>query len=159
MRKDLLRYRLLIAIKQKNAPKIIAHTQKWLREFPKDIEPVLVLQKSSLPLNPQILSLKKEAFKIVWNRLEAHLKRFPNSAPSLNAIAWLGANTGQNIDKSITYARRAYKLEKNTAYLDTLAQCLYSAGQLDEAIELLKVCVKLEPNTYYFSQKLALWAN
>ena len=71
----------------------------------------------------------------------------------------MGASCFKNLSESTEYARRAYRHSGQTAHLDTLAQCLYATGEVSKAVELLQECVKLEPNTSYFAQKLANWKN
>ena len=70
-----------------------------------------------------------------------------------------GSKLFQKVPEATEYARRAYRQSGQTAHLDTLAQCLYANGDITKAVELLKECVKLEPNTSYFAQKLANWIN
>ena len=156
LRTDLLRHRLLHAIQDNDFPLAQTTVKKWLMEFKDDIEPVIILQKfcSDKPAYNKLLT---EAFEKPWTILYQHVQAHPDAVSQLNMLAWMGASCNRKINEALRYAKHAYKIQPQPAYLDTLAQCLYVAGHKKQATTFLKQCIMLDPTNFYYTNKLALW--
>ncbi len=74
------------------------------------------------------------------------LKIKPESAESLNNLAYLLAEQNRKIDEATAMAELAVKLEPNNAsYLDTLGWLAYRAGDKERALTLLLKSAQLAP--------------
>ena len=80
----------------------------------------------------------------------------PNFASACNALAWLYAETGQNIDEALTLATRAVKLKPTASHWDTLAYTLYKVQRYKEAADAITQAIDLQPDDpdYVARQKL-----
>ena len=77
---------------------------------------------------------------------EAALTLKPNFASACNALAWLYAEGGKNIDEAITLATRAVKLKPIASHWDTLAYALYKTRRYEEATDAIAKALDLQPN-------------
>ena len=94
-------------------------------------------------------------FNQTYETLEKVVERFPSSARYLNDLAWLCARCDRKLDKALSYAQRAVKLEpQKPAYLDTLAEVHFRRGENDEAAKLARQCLELDPDNEHFQQQL-----
>ncbi len=63
-----------------------------------------------------------------------------------NQWAWLVSNTEGDFKKAVRYSRRSLDFNPDQAScLDTLGRCLFSAGQVEEAAEVQRRAVELQP--------------
>lgn len=101
---------------------------KKLIENPGDEELLLALAQISLE--------KKEVRKAI-GIYEGILNRNPNQHIALNNLAWILVTEKDFLDpkRALLLAKRAVELEKNPAYLDTLAEAYLLVGDIDKAIE------------------------
>ncbi|MBQ2593580.1 MAG: tetratricopeptide repeat protein [Candidatus Riflebacteria bacterium] len=77
---------------------------------------------------------------------EEAIKLRPDSAETLNNLAYLYTELNINNEKSLTMAKKANKLEPNNAsYLDTLGWAYYRNGDLDNALIYLQKANTLVP--------------
>ena len=70
----------------------------------------------------------------------------PNFALVCNALAWLYAESGKNVDEAIILATRAVKLKPTASHWDTLAYAFYRARMYKEAAEAIAKTLDLQPN-------------
>lgn len=76
-------------------------------------------------------------------------------ATSCNQLAWLLAKTKQSPAEAIRLSQRSLELAPDYwVYLDTLARCYFSDGQLDLAITTQQQAVKLEPSQRSLKRQL-----
>ncbi|MEK6709309.1 MAG: tetratricopeptide repeat protein [Nitrospinota bacterium] len=95
---------------------------------------------------------KSEESKEVFRRV---IEVDPNSAPSLNRLAWFHAIEEKNIERGIELSRRSLELQPDTpAFLDTLAELFYRNGQALEAVSYIQRAIRLDPNNRYFRLQL-----
>lgn len=95
-------------------------------------------------------------------RIDAMRRKFeediwdsPGEAGPFNQWAWLVANTEGDFEKAVRYSRRSLQISPDTAgYLDTLGRCLFSAGRLEEALEVQRRAVELEPRMQVLRRQL-----
>jgi tetratricopeptide (TPR) repeat protein len=101
---------------------------------------------------------KKDADQIYRDVLaaqEALLKDYPKSPLALNQLAWTAACCKRDLDKGLTWARRAVALSpKTAAYHDTLAEVLFQSGKKAEAVLSIKKALSIMPNRVYFKNQL-----
>ncbi|MBR4329330.1 MAG: tetratricopeptide repeat protein [Candidatus Riflebacteria bacterium] len=77
---------------------------------------------------------------------EEAIKLRPDSAETLNNLAYLYTELNINNEKSLTMAKKANKIEPNNAsYLDTLGWAYYRNGDLDNALLYLQKANSLVP--------------
>ena len=63
----------------------------------------------------------------------------PANSLALNALSYLYAEIGENLDHALSLVRKALELEpSNGAYLDTLGWIYFKKGDLDNAIRYLE---------------------
>lgn len=80
-------------------------------------------------------------------RYKRALELAPDSALALNALGWLYADTGIELEEALKLTRRAVELApKEAAIVDSLGWTLYKLGRFDEAIRTLTRAVELDPN-------------
>jgi tetratricopeptide (TPR) repeat protein len=100
---------------------------------------------------------KAEADKLYRTAQAKHetvLKEFPDSPLMFNQAAWLAACCRRDAENAVKWAKRATELApKTSAYLDTLAEALFQAGQKDEALAAIKRAIELEPKRRYYKEQ------
>lgn len=80
----------------------------------------------------------------------------PNAGASvMNGLAWYTCTNDVFLDEAMTAARRAVELEPRSAeILDTLAECHFRRGEVEEAMEAIQRALGLSPGDPYLeSQK------
>ena len=97
----------------------------------------------------------QEIFEKVYQVNQKLLDDFPNSAYYHNEIAWLCARLGRRMDDAFVHAKKAVELQPDYPNsIDTLAEVYYRQGNREKAIELVKRCIELDPNTKHFHEQL-----
>ena len=95
--------------------------------------------------------------------LKAHQKvceRWPKAAQYHNSLAWLCARCGRELDTALAHATRAVELDgDNAAFLDTLAETHWRRGDNEKALQLMRRCVELEPESAGFRENLKRFAS
>lgn len=98
---------------------------------------------ASLPLVLEMANRKDEAKAMARRAL---LQR-PDAADAMNNLAFLLAETGDNLDDALKLARQAVSKEPNNpAYLDTLGYIYLKRDKNDEAIEIFNRLIRSYPN-------------
>lgn len=110
-------------------------TQK-LSESPKDEELLLALAQ---------ISLEKKDVQRAKGIYEKILNVNPNQHVALNNLAWILVTEKDFLDpqRALSLAKRAVELQKNPAYLDTLAEAYLLEGNLEKALELELEAIEL----------------
>ncbi len=86
---------------------------------------------------------------------EDTLIRYPHSANNRNNYAWLLACANRRKDSSLRHAEMALKLRPDQAtYIDTLAECRFARGEFEQAIEVIRKAIALEPDRRYYRDQL-----
>ena len=81
----------------------------------------------------------------------------PDNVIALNNLAFLNAETNQNLDQAMTYAERAKKrLPGNANVADTLGYIYYRKGLTQDAIRELQSAVESEPKNASYHLHLAM---
>ena len=81
----------------------------------------------------------------------------PNNVVALNNLAFLNADSGQNLDQAMTYAERAKKrLPTNPNVADTLGYVYFRKNLTDDAIRELEAAVGRDPNNASYRLHLAM---
>lgn len=98
--------------------------------------------------------LRRDYERLVWENADE-----PNPAEAsepFNHWAWLVGNTEGDFDKAVRYSQRSLEILPETGgFLDTLGRCLFSAGQIEEAIETQRRAIELEPGMKVMRRQLA----
>jgi hypothetical protein len=80
---------------------------------------------------------------------------YPQSAFAHNSVAWLAACCRRDLDDALAHARTATELEpRNAGYRDTLAEVHFQRGDTAKALDLMRECVRAEPQKAYFAKQL-----
>ncbi|MEO0529059.1 MAG: hypothetical protein AAF266_00640 [Planctomycetota bacterium] len=96
----------------------------------------------------RIAAMRRDFESDIWNS--------PTEADPFNQWAWLVSNTEGDFEKAVRYSRRSLQIAPDTAgYLDTLGRCLFSAGRIEEAVEVQRRAVELEPRLQVLARQLA----
>ena len=86
-------------------------------------------------------------YRPAFDHFEAIRKRYPDSAPANNLVAWLCGTVKRDLDHALTCARKGVELEpRNTAILDTLSEVHFARGEYDAALAINKQCREMEPH-------------
>jgi Flp pilus assembly protein TadD len=81
----------------------------------------------------------------------------PDNAVALNNLAFLNAETNQNLDQAMTYAERAKKRYPNNPNVsDTLGYVYYRKNLTEDAIRELQAAVNGDPKNSSFRLHLAM---
>jgi len=104
---------------------------------------------------------KEEADELVAHALSRQrdiLERLPNSADRLGSFARLCARTGRELAEGEACARKAITVIPWAVYRHaTLALVLYRKGDVEEALELARECVRRVPGHRPFVYQLGRW--
>ncbi|MGD0596241.1 MAG: tetratricopeptide repeat protein [Sedimentisphaerales bacterium] len=74
---------------------------------------------------------------------ESLLAKMPNNTSIMNNIAYILADSNQNLDKALEYARRAHEMQPDDPeYLDTYAVVLYKKGKYSEAVQSERAAIQ-----------------
>ncbi|HPC35901.1 MAG TPA: tetratricopeptide repeat protein [Candidatus Marinimicrobia bacterium] len=94
----------------------------------------------------------------VLTTYESALRRLPQSTSMMNAYAWyiFQNEIAEQYSRGIQIARQAVELEPSADYIwDTLAQLLFAAGQVDEAVQAMQKASELNPQEKSYRELLA----
>src|SRR5207302_6786759 len=101
---------------------------------------------------------KSEADALFQGTFDLYRKRceeYPNAATLHNGLAWLAVECHREPGAALEHAEKAVALSpKTTAYLDTLAEVMFSRGDPKQAAELMQQCVDLEPKVQRHRKQL-----
>lgn len=83
------------------------------------------------------------------------LSRYPSSANHRNNFAWLLACARRRLDSVLRHAEMAVRLRPaEPTYMDTLAECHFTRGDLKQAVAWIDRALAIEPDrAYYRNQK------
>ncbi|TWT96868.1 Tetratricopeptide repeat protein [Botrimarina colliarenosi] len=122
---------------------------------PRDAD-VLIAMHRVQDAPPEFVEKAKQLIDARRRDYERDVWEDPDEADGYNQWAWLVSNTYGDFDKAVRYSRRSLEIEPETAgYLDTLGRCLFSAGRVEEAIEVQRRAVELEPRMLVLQRQLA----
>ena len=104
-------------------------------------------------------------FRIQVIQAEEHLARAASRmdkasagsdlAEACNQLAWLLGKCEMNPEEAISLSLRSLELKPDDpAYMDTLARCYFTAGQLENAVRIQRRVVKLEPHERQLTAQL-----
>ncbi|TFH14936.1 MAG: hypothetical protein E4H02_08885 [Lentisphaerales bacterium] len=146
-------YRVLAELESGNIDLATARMHDYQRMFPGDIELAIMLRPRLEALGQQPIA--NELFDTTFAFLDALCRKYPNMGHIRNATAWLTARCRRRLDDGLTHAQRAVQLEpRSAAFIDTLAEVLFQLRKNDEALELMRKFVELEPDEPYFRRQL-----
>ena len=96
-----------------------------------------------------------ELFAHRFKALKAVCDRYPSAAEYHNALAWLAARCGRELDAAVEHATKAHTLKPDSsAVLDTLAEAHFRRGDKARAVERIKQAVALDPKSEYLQTQL-----
>ena len=117
----------------------------------RDRNPVAALTASGMILETQ--GKKEDARR----RYERALAADPSAAVAANNLAWMQAESGENLDVALQLAQTAYsKLPENADVSDTLGFVYYKKGLYPQAVKMLRASVEKEPTQPLFHYHLGL---
>ncbi|HEU4333784.1 MAG TPA: DUF1028 domain-containing protein [Candidatus Eisenbacteria bacterium] len=92
----------------------------------------------------------------VGDAIRRAVARGEKDPQNLNSLAWVCATNDMFLPEAVAAAERAVSLEpKDTSILDTLAECYFRAGRVDQAVEAAGRAVALAPDDNYLKGQLA----
>jgi len=80
-------------------------------------------------------------------RLEAIVQKDPGHAGARNDLAWMLAQSNQDLDRALVLAEAAYRIDPSPEIGDTLAFVNLQKGQTDRAIELFEKALAKRPES------------
>jgi Flp pilus assembly protein TadD len=88
--------------------------------------------------------------------LRESVKLQPDMPVLMNNLAWHLAEVGANLDEAQALAQHAVQIDpSNSAFSDTLGVVYLKAGKSDNALQVLQVLVRKEPNSPTYRVHLA----
>lgn len=100
--------------------------------------------------------VSEEAELVSSTTRQSRLESEMSIATDCNQLAWLLAGTGRKPREAIALSERSLTLnEDSPIYLDTLARCHFSAGNIDKAIQLQSRALALMPYERQMQRQLA----
>ena len=104
--------------------------EKILKIEPDNADIMYLLGSLYLDINQE-----KRAIELLKKSIEIN----PEQDGSLNSLAYVYAEKGQNLDEALDLATKALKVDPdNGAYLDTLGWIYFQNGKYDQAVDVLK---------------------
>lgn len=116
--------------------KALTHIDQCLENTPQNTMPWLEYsnRKANILMQAYVKTADANYLKQALAQLETNLKLRPNDETIMNNIAYLMADNDIELDKAVSYARRAYqKLPGNPVFLDTYAYALCKTGDYAQA--------------------------
>lgn len=128
-------------------------------DYSKAVEYLDKCLKATAPDQPQWLGYtmrKAEVFILAFSKTadnkylkdamgtyESLLAKMPNNTSILNNVAYILADSNQDLDKALEYAKRANEIQPdNPEYLDTYALALYKKGKYSEAVQFGRAAIQ-----------------
>ncbi|MEN6306656.1 MAG: tetratricopeptide repeat protein [Anaerohalosphaeraceae bacterium] len=121
--------------------KALTHIDQCLENVPQNSQQWLEFsnRKANILMQAYIKTADKNYLKQSIDQLETNLKLRQNDETMMNNLAYLLVDNDLEIDKALTYARRAHqKLPGNPIFLDTYAYALCKAGQYAQAEQYMR---------------------
>ncbi len=104
--------------------------------------------------NRQFAAAQEETRRVV-DVMNAQLRDHPDDPEVLNSVAWTLATYDIAKERAIELAKRAAKLAPgDRRIMDTLAECHYQLGQIDQAVIIASDLVVKEPGNEYYRKQL-----
>jgi tetratricopeptide (TPR) repeat protein len=129
-----------------------------------EYEAALVQQPKSALLETVVADLYSNIGKLdlAKRHYQTALAIDPNYGPAAGNLAWLEAQSGENLDVALSLAQQAKQALPDPAPItDTLAWIQYKKGVYASAVPLFEECVKKAPSSpvYHYHLGLALLAS
>lgn len=124
-----------------------------LRLHAVDVEPMVQCYPMLVAAGQE--KLAKEVFSQFEAALKKQIEAWPKDAITLNNLAWMYAKSDVKLDEALVLSKKAVELVPDSAtYRDTLAEVYFHLGQIDEAIDTMRGCVKLDPREQGYRKNL-----
>lgn len=141
---DSAAHRLYFALQDQEPAKANDFLSQWANEIPDS----LLLRRIT-----SSLAIENGDYQKAINDMEFIVEQNPEDALSLNNLAWLYQQKGD--DRALQLAERAYSLAPEQAdVIDTYAWVLSENGQVEESIPLFEKALSLDPNNKAISDNL-----
>lgn len=88
--------------------------------------------------------------------LEKALTLDPSHVGANNDLAWLLASSGQDLDRALSLAQRAVRVERSADTLDTLGYVHLSKGEAAEAVSVLDKALEARPDSQSIEYRLGI---
>ena len=143
------------------APERVAHLYFLLEKY----EEVIVILGQVLEADPNHVEANYwmgSAYQALerFERAESYLRKTislsPDHAKAHNALGYLLAEHGMNLDEAVTLIRKALKKSPaNGAYLDSLGWAYFKQGKINDALKQLEKAVLYMPDSVEIQDHLA----
>ncbi len=128
-KKQLLLFKIELAIASKDLALAIASTNEGLQMLPNDVD-FLYAHSIIASLNNQLVVAEKDLKKIISFQ--------PNNHTALNALGYILANHTNRKQEALKYLQQALQLSPNDpVYMDSMGWLLYRMGKITDSLELL----------------------
>ncbi|MFO0942462.1 MAG: hypothetical protein U0930_17125 [Pirellulales bacterium] len=118
-----------------------------------DVEPMVQCYPMLMKAGQETLA--QEFFAQFESALMKQIATWPNDAMTLNNLAWMYAKCDVKLDEALVLSKKAVDLVPSSAtYRDTLAEIYFHHGNVDEAIETMRGCVKIDPREQGYRKNL-----
>ena len=93
-----------------------------------------------------LVEIHDKAFDRLWRNLELRIEQYPDCDNTRNAAAWLASRANRQLDKAEEYLKPALaNYPRQSAYLDTMAEVHFAAGDRATAVEFSTRSMEGEP--------------
>ena len=135
-KKQLLLFKIELAIASKDLALAIASTNEGLKMLPNDVD-FLYAHSIIASLNNQLVVAEKDLKKIISFQ--------PNNHTALNALGYILANHTNRKQEALKYLQQALQLSPNDpVYMDSMGWLLYRMGKINDSLELLYKAYQIE---------------
>lgn len=101
----------------------------------------------------------EQLFSRYQTAMKSHLETWPDDAMTANNLAWMYCQCDLHLDQALSLAQQAVRLAPSSAvYLDTLAETQFRLGQINQAIQSMRGCVRLSPREPHYRDNLARYS-
>ena len=152
------------AQKEKLARAIVCIAQDDMAGFQHQVAVARQLQSQDIEMVCQCYPLLQKAGKAAIAEdlfatyeadMQQQLEQWPNDATALNNLAWMYSQCDVKLDEALELSHRTMELAPRSAvFMDTLAEIQFRSGAVDEALDTMRQCVRLDPRELHYRENL-----
>jgi hypothetical protein len=94
------------------------------------------------------------------SELRAQIAAWPQDSTALNNLAWMFSQCNYRLEEALELAKQGVALAPSSpVFLDTLAEVEYRLGQVENALDSMRACVRLDPRDTHYRENLVRFRN
>lgn len=150
---DIARWKLEQACEQHEPVAAQKHLQRLLRLNSLDIDTAERLFPKMKEAGMQ--EIVDTSLAQILDHGHEHLRKFPLDAMMFNNLAWVAAINQTQLEDAKQWSERAvFLVPDSVIYRDTLAEVLFRAGDVDQALSVEKACLLDDPGEWHLHEQI-----